>query len=576
MTEPITEWQMVDTHQDEPALDTVSGADSDSQHGKQTIKLMIAGDSMTTGSEGDHTWRYRLWDWLRMTPGVQVEMVGPFTGTQAPQPAIGPQPPRFIDEPEDDNGPDLTGAYARDTHPDWPQQSRHFSQWGYRAAQCKDDICDQVATYQPDYLLVALGFNDMGWCVSDATGTLESMRGLVDNARRGKKDVKIVLATVPHRTFLRDELILWTDDYNMRIRELVDSLTSADSQIKLAEFQHHYGCNRYLCPAGYDGLHPNALGEYQIAKAFSVALQEFGLRQTTSSLVVPIRVPEPSSGEIKNLKAVGSAMGVRVTWDPVFGARAYEVRNRVMDSGQPWNSDMVGAARFDTTFTGPGTRWEYMVRVTRGDAKELKSPWSRVVDATAKCNSAPGPKDIKVTATEKGCRVKWSAVEDWKVERYEITVWDKDTPGAFIQCYGVRGTEVELKDLQIGHKYECWVGTWSEVDGELAGSDKAGARPFIPGGGRPNAPTGLQGVVDGDGAVKLSWKSQGKAAGYLVYKRRVSKEPLEFETDDEVVHETDREVEIHPFIPSQFEFHVKAINGELESKPSNTIMPSDE
>lgn len=32
-----------------------------------------------------------------------------------------------------------------------------------------------VAKYKPDILLVMLGFNDMGWFVSDAPGTLNSM-----------------------------------------------------------------------------------------------------------------------------------------------------------------------------------------------------------------------------------------------------------------------------------------------------------------------------------------------------------------------------------------------------------------
>lgn len=39
----------------------------------------------------------------------------------------------------------------------------HFAVWGRQYAQDVPLIEDQVATYQPDMLLVALGFNDMGW-----------------------------------------------------------------------------------------------------------------------------------------------------------------------------------------------------------------------------------------------------------------------------------------------------------------------------------------------------------------------------------------------------------------------------
>ena len=41
------------------------------------LKIMICGDSMSHGEEGDHTWRYRLWEWLRDdAPQVQASFVG--------------------------------------------------------------------------------------------------------------------------------------------------------------------------------------------------------------------------------------------------------------------------------------------------------------------------------------------------------------------------------------------------------------------------------------------------------------------------------------------------------------------
>ena len=50
-------------------------------------KLMIVGDSISQGMEGDWTWRYRLWEWLD-SQGEDFEFVGPWTGTrQPPDPA---------------------------------------------------------------------------------------------------------------------------------------------------------------------------------------------------------------------------------------------------------------------------------------------------------------------------------------------------------------------------------------------------------------------------------------------------------------------------------------------------------
>lgn len=36
------------------------------------ISVMIVGDSITQGKEGDWTWRYRLWEWFN-DQGVQVD-----------------------------------------------------------------------------------------------------------------------------------------------------------------------------------------------------------------------------------------------------------------------------------------------------------------------------------------------------------------------------------------------------------------------------------------------------------------------------------------------------------------------
>lgn len=38
---------------------------------------MPVGDSMTIGSAGEHTWRYRMWQHLRATYGGPFKIVGP-------------------------------------------------------------------------------------------------------------------------------------------------------------------------------------------------------------------------------------------------------------------------------------------------------------------------------------------------------------------------------------------------------------------------------------------------------------------------------------------------------------------
>jgi hypothetical protein len=45
------------------------------------ISMMIVGDSISQGGEGDWTWRYRLWEWFKVQD-VIVDFVGPFLGTR--------------------------------------------------------------------------------------------------------------------------------------------------------------------------------------------------------------------------------------------------------------------------------------------------------------------------------------------------------------------------------------------------------------------------------------------------------------------------------------------------------------
>lgn len=53
------------------------------------IRVLIVGDSMTHGFQGDHTWRYRIWEWFR-DQGIAVTLVGPYTGTWPPADAVEP------------------------------------------------------------------------------------------------------------------------------------------------------------------------------------------------------------------------------------------------------------------------------------------------------------------------------------------------------------------------------------------------------------------------------------------------------------------------------------------------------
>lgn len=128
--------------------------------------------------------------------------------------------------------------------------SNHFAVWGRQIAQDKTLIKDFVTTYQPDYLLVELGFNDLGWFVSGPAATLASMKTFVDNARAAKPSIKILLANVPYRTAIagREDLPIITDQYNQLLANAIPTWSTTASPIALVKFRENYSCELAACP----------------------------------------------------------------------------------------------------------------------------------------------------------------------------------------------------------------------------------------------------------------------------------------------------------------------------------------
>jgi lysophospholipase L1-like esterase len=277
---------------------------------------MVVGDSISHGQEGDYTWRFRLAQWAADTSqNLKMTYVGPYKGTNpvvfpsppAPAPLQGQSPPS--------NAPDFTNGagYAAGIGSEW--DTGHFAAWGRQVAEDKSRIQQMVAAYQPDILLVELGFNDIGWFVSDAMGALQSMEQLVSNARAIKADIKIAIANIPQRTYLngRDDLVANTNQYNDLLKSAITAWTQAGSPIGLVDLYGSYSCTpNGGCPAAYDGLHPNELGEYQIAAAFSRTMaSSFGIGR--APLTIPAVVPTRPTPVPSGFQALSGPLGIQVS-----------------------------------------------------------------------------------------------------------------------------------------------------------------------------------------------------------------------------------------------------------------------
>lgn len=239
---------------------------------RATLKVMIVGDSITQGREGDWTWRYRLWQWFTQTNGITVQFVGPYPGTRAPDNATAPVPPATYGSYASPPPPNTNGKYASGTASGWTGNN-HFSLWDMAAATNQYLIQNMVKQYTPDVLLLSLGYNDMAYYYSGPAGTLISLYSIIKNARAANPKIKVAIANVPQRTNTgRRDLPTNIDTLNSKLAQAIPVWTTGNSPVALVQLRESYQCSLSSCPGGSDGQHPNALGEYQIAKAFSATL----------------------------------------------------------------------------------------------------------------------------------------------------------------------------------------------------------------------------------------------------------------------------------------------------------------
>ncbi|MDH2424468.1 GDSL-type esterase/lipase family protein [Sphaerisporangium sp. TRM90804] len=254
---------------------------------------MIVGDSISQGAEGDYTWRYRLSRHLAQQD-VTARFVGPWNGTWVDEesgpghlPGPAPEPAGFAWHPVGAPAEPAGAAHAASRpgpvrpagtalaaepvrggyQPGVLFDDNHYARWGRLMREAKEGIGGAVAACRPDYLMVALGFNDLAWGVSDPRELLADAVAFVSRAREANPRVQFLFANVVHRTPLADnphlgDVIAW---YNRSLPGALAALSTRRSRIALVDLAALY--EPYS--DAYDGLHPNGVGEIKIARAFA-------------------------------------------------------------------------------------------------------------------------------------------------------------------------------------------------------------------------------------------------------------------------------------------------------------------
>ncbi|MFD5403651.1 GDSL-type esterase/lipase family protein [Streptomyces griseorubiginosus] len=213
------------------------------------LRFMPVGDSMTIGSAGEHTWRYRMWQHLRDSYG------GPFS-------LVGPRETLY------DKAADAPTSYEY-ADPDFPRS--HLAGWGEGWQHMAPLIGEAVRGQRADVLLVSLGLIDLGF-YTNADQTTENVRAFVAEARRANPRIRmVVLPVIPNvRAQTDPPFAEQVTRFNELLAKTIADLDEPRSPLLRATPPPSYDIGHDT----YDGTHPNAHGEHKVAAAFADAMHQ--------------------------------------------------------------------------------------------------------------------------------------------------------------------------------------------------------------------------------------------------------------------------------------------------------------
>jgi hypothetical protein len=146
-------------------------------------------------------------------------------------------------------------------------------------------------------------------------------------------------------------------------------------------------------------LRLNALGEFQIAKAFADTLSQ-GFGWPDAAFTTPSDISVRPCDTPTNVVAGPSPCGVTVTWVRVDGAYGYMVWNGFTGEAMSiWNTSVPSIM---TTWTVGGITWNYQIQEV---CSNVVSGMSDEVAATADPTCAPGPSNIRITSSMQSLKI---------------------------------------------------------------------------------------------------------------------------------------------------------------------------
>ena len=265
------------------------------------VKVLLIGDSVTQGSSGDWTWRYRLWKHLQATYDAPVDFVGP----------------------RDDLHDILTDQNGNDDYIDPGFDRDHAARWGMTLSYADTPIDELVEDYQPDVVVEMLGTNDLLFLQQSPAQVEQNIENFVTAAQSADPDVDIVLSEITQTWFTG------ATELNALLADGAAELDTAGSTVVLADTDNGYTSAAHT----FDDSHPNARGEMLIAAAVADSLAGLGIGTPPVRPLptVPLgpRIPSVLHGSV-------SGRAADLTWTRSPGAASVQLSVRDVTAGTGW------------------------------------------------------------------------------------------------------------------------------------------------------------------------------------------------------------------------------------------------
>lgn len=299
----------------------------------EPIRVLLVGDSVTQGSSGDWTWRFRLWEHLSATSDRPVEFVGP----------------------RDDLHDYLVDQNGNHDYVDDGFDKDHAARWGMTLAFADTPIDDLVEAHQPDVVVEMLGTNDLLFLQNTPAQVEQNIENFVAAARSADAEVDVVLSEVTQTWFPG------APELNGLLAEGAADLDTVASRVVLADTDAGYTSSAHT----FDDSHPNAQGEVLIAAAVADSLAGLGIGTAPARPLpaVPLgpRIPSTLSGVV-------SGGAVSLSWLRSPGAGTAQVSMRDVTAAQDWRvvSDSVSGTGWTSSSVPRGHRLQFRVLPRKG------------------------------------------------------------------------------------------------------------------------------------------------------------------------------------------------------------------